>query len=163
MLSDGASPTSASVIPASEKSSSSFQLVTSCTGKQKCHRRYESNTTDNASSRTVVRHTTSWRWIIVLGSFGVHFVADGLLFSFGVLMHTIKDDLNVELHTIGLIASLLCSLPFLLAPLCSAMVNKVGCRSMTMLGGFLCSMGLIFASYLGTFIGALIGIGIVCG
>jgi len=151
--------------PQSSKAStsSSFQLLSACTGKQKRRQRHDSNTTDSSSSQTVIRRTTSWRWVIVLGSFCVHFVADGLLFSFGILMHSIKDDLKLELHTVGIIASLFVSLPLLLAPLCSAMVNKIGCRFMTMLGGVLCSIGLFFASFYGNFIGALIGIGITCG
>lgn len=144
--------------------SNSFQLLSACTGKQPKERhRRDSSSTDSSSSQTVIRRTTSWRWIVVFGSFCVHFVADGLLFSFGILMHMIKDDLNLELHTVGIIASLFGSLPLLLAPLCSAMVNKIGCRFMTMLGGALCSMGLFCASYFGNFIGALIGIGIGCG
>ncbi|CAF1475869.1 unnamed protein product [Adineta steineri] len=144
-------------------SSSSFQLLSACTGKQKRRERHDSNTTDSSSSQTVIRRTTSWRWVIVFASFCVHFVADGLLFSFGILMHSIKDDLKLELHTVGIIASLFVSLPLLLAPLCSAMVNKIGCRIMTMLGGLLCSIGLLFASFYGNFLGALLGIGITCG
>ncbi|CAF2516370.1 unnamed protein product [Rotaria sp. Silwood2] len=152
--------------PSLSKTSSSvpsFQIVSTCTGKRKRRQRHESNTTDSSSSQTVIRRKTSWRWVIVFGSFCVHFVADGLLFSFGMLMHLIKHDLNLELHTVGIIASLFASLPLLLAPLCSAMVNKVGCRIMTMLGGFLCSIGLFVAAYFGNFIGALMGIGITCG
>ena len=143
--------------------SASFQLLSACKGKEKERVRRRSSSTDSSSSQTVVRRTTSWRWVIVFGSFCVHFVADGLLFSFGILMHMIKDDLNLELHTVGIIASLFGSLPLLLAPLCSALVNKIGCRIMTMTGGALCSIGLFCASYYGNFIGALMGIGIGCG
>ncbi|CAF3492141.1 unnamed protein product [Rotaria sp. Silwood1] len=166
MLSDDSLQTPSSPPPPLSKASSSspsFQLVPICTGRQKRRQRHVSNTTDSSSSRTVIRRTTSWRWVIVFGSFCIHFVADGLLFSFGMLMHLIKDDLNLELHTVGIIASLFASLPLLLAPLCSAMVNKVGCRIMTMLGGLLCSIGLFVAAYFGNFIGALMGIGITCG
>jgi cyanate permease len=141
-------------------STPALQLLLNCTEKEKSQ---ELNTTDSSSTDTVVRQTTSWRWVIVFGSFCVHFVADGVLFSFGILMHIIKDDLKIELHTVGIIASLFVSLPLFLAPLSSALVNKFGCRVMTMLGGFLCSMGLLFASLLGNFTGALIGIGITCG
>ena len=101
--------------------------------------------------------------MIVFGSFCVHFVADGVLFSFGLLMHLIKDDLKIELHTVGIIASLFVSLPLFLAPVSGALVNKFGCRAITMTGGFLCSTGLLFASILGNYIGALIGIGVMCG
>lgn len=150
-----------SVSPAPKSiSSPSFQFLSACAGKQQ---RRDSNSTDCSSSQTVIRHTTSWRWVIVFGSFCVHFVADGLLFSFGILMHSIKDDLKLELHTVGIIASLFASLPLLLAPVCSAMVNKVGCRIMTMIGGGLCSFGLVVASFFGNFLGALLGIGIICG
>ncbi|CAF3951872.1 unnamed protein product [Rotaria magnacalcarata] len=78
-------------------------------------------------------------------------------------MHMIKDDLNIPLHKVGIIASLFISLPLLLAPLSSALVNKLGCRLVTMLGGFLCSVGLVLASSMGNFFGALVGIGIFCG
>ena len=141
----------------------STSLLSACTGKPKPRQRHESSSTDSSSSQTVIRRTTSWRWVIVFGSFCIHFVADGLLFSFGILMHSIKDDLHLELHTVGIIASLFVSLPLLLAPLCSALVNKIGCRFMTMLGGFLCTGGLLFASFCGDFMGALLGIGIGCG
>jgi cyanate permease len=142
------------------RKASSSQLFLPCTEKTE---QQKSDINDSSSTETVTRQTTSWKWMIVLGSFCVHFVADGVLFSFGILMHVIKDDLKIELHTVGIIASLFVSLPLFLAPLSSALVNKLGCRVMTMLGGFLCSMGLLFASLTGNFTGALIGIGITCG
>jgi len=151
---------SADEVASKSTRSPSFQLLLACTRKEK---RPESSTTDISSTGTVIRQTTSWRWVIVFGSFCVHFVADGVLFSFGILMHMIKDDLKIELHTVGIIASLFVSLPLFLAPIASALVNKFGCRVITMFGGFLCSMGLLFASLLGNFTGALIGIGITCG
>jgi MFS family permease len=163
MVFDDSLQTSPPPLSSRSSSSPSFQLLSACTGKQKQRQRHGSNTTDTSSSHTVIRRTTSWRWVIVFGSFCVHFVADGLLFSFGILMHSIKDDLNLDLHTVGIIASLFVSLPLLLAPVCSALVNKIGCRIMTMLGGVLCSIGLLIASFLGNFTGALIGIGITCG
>lgn len=123
----------------------------------------KSSMAKTSSTETVIRTTTAWKWMIVFGSFCVHFVADGVLFSFGLLMHLIKDDLKVELHTVGIIASLFVSLPLFLAPLSSALVNKFGCRMITMFGGFLCSAGLLFASIMGNYTGALIGIGVMCG
>ncbi|CAF0841835.1 unnamed protein product [Adineta ricciae] len=123
---------------------------------------YLAGTGETSSNETIIRHT-SWRWVVVFGSFGAHFVADGVLFSFGILMHMIKEDLKVELHTVGIIASLFVSLPLFLAPISSALVNRIGCRCVTMLGGLLCSLGLLMASLLGNFVGALIGIGFVCG
>ncbi|UJR20999.1 hypothetical protein I4U23_024099 [Adineta vaga] len=141
-------------------SSVSASLFSPCKDEEK---HQQSDNDETTSTDTVVRHTTSWRWMIVFGSFGAHFVADGVLFSFGILMHMIKDDLKIELHTVGIIASLFVSLPLFLAPLSSALVNRIGCRCMTMLGGFLCSAGLFIASMLGNFVGALIGIGIICG
>lgn len=160
MLSNDSSPHSS---PSKSPSSPSFQLLSACAGKQKRHQHEDTSSTDSSSSQTVVRHTSSWGWVVVFGSFCVHFVADGLLFSFGILMHMIKDDLKLELHTVGIIASLFASLPLFLAPLTSAMVNKVGCRVMTMIGGFLCAFGLSLGSLTGNFAGALIGIGIICG
>lgn len=117
----------------------------------------------SVSSELVIRRTTTWKWIIVFGSFCVHFVADGVLFSFGLLMHLIKDDLKIELHTVGIIASLFVSLPLFLAPLSGALVNKFGCRVITMSGGILCSLGLFMASMMGNYFGAFVGIGLMCG
>ena len=144
--------------------SSSFRVLFQCATRNKESIDDDDNqSTDSSSSNTVIRQTTSWRWFIVFGSFFVHFIADGVLFSFGILMHLIKDDLKIELHTVGTIASLFVSLPLLLAPISGALVNKVGCRSMTMFGGLICSFGLILASFSGNFIGALLGIGVCCG
>ncbi|CAF3314726.1 unnamed protein product [Rotaria socialis] len=143
--------------------SPSPQLFSSQQIEKESLQRIESSVSIGSSTHTVVHRTTSWRWVIVFSSFCVHFVADGVLFSFGILMHMIKDDLHIALHTVGIIASLFISLPLLLAPLSSALVNKWGCRLVTMLGGFLCSVGLVFASLAGTFFGAVVGIGIFCG
>ncbi|CAF3711346.1 unnamed protein product [Rotaria sordida] len=163
MLSDDSLEIPTKSLPNVESLSPSSQLLSSDKGRVKRRQHNESNTTDCSSIPPVIRHTTSWRWVIVFSSFCVHFVADGVLFSFGILMHVIKDDLNIELHTVGIIASLFLSLPLFLAPLASALVNKLGCRFVTMLGGLLCSIGLVLASFIGNFIGALIGIGIFCG
>jgi hypothetical protein len=143
--------------------SSLLQLPSTNKCQTKRRQHHQSNTTDSSSSETIIRRATSWRWIIVFGSFCIHFVADGVLFSFGILMHTIKDDLNIELPIISIIASLFVSLPLLLAPISSALVNKIGCRPTTMLGGLICSIGLLVAALSGNFIGALIGIGVMCG
>lgn len=141
----------------------SFQLLAKYQNKKECRDLNESNASINSTTLNVSRHTTLWGWVIVFSSFCVHFVADGVLFSFGILMHVIKDDLKVELHTVGIIASLFISLPLFLAPIASALVNKVGCRLVIMLGGLLCSTGLFLASFLGNFPGAVIGIGVCCG
>ncbi|CAF3413442.1 unnamed protein product [Rotaria sp. Silwood1] len=163
MLSDDSLQVPKKSLPHASSSSPSFQSVSSHKCKVKRRQHNESNTTNISSIPPVVRHTSSWGWVIVFSSFCVHFVADGVLFSFGILMHVIKDDLKIELHTVGIIASLFVSLPLFLAPLSSALVNKLGCRLITMLGGLLCSTGLVLASLFGNFTGALIGIGIFCG
>lgn len=163
MLSDDSLESSTQTRLPKSSSSPSVQLFLPCTDQENDRQSHKSNTTDSVSTNTVIRHTTSWKWVVVFGSFCAHFVADGVLFSFGLLMHMIKDDLKIELHTVGIIASLFVSLPLFFAPLASALVNKVGCRCMTMLGGFLCSMGLLIASLSGNFIGALMGIGVTCG
>jgi len=56
--------------------SPSFQLLSACTSKQKTRDRRDSSSTDSSSSRTVIRQTTSWRWVVVFGSFCVHFIAN---------------------------------------------------------------------------------------
>ena len=128
-----------------------------------CTTSVDGDKSKSVSSELVIRRTTSWKWVIVFGSFCVHFVADGVLFSFGLLMHLIKDDLKIELHTVGIIASLFVSLPLFLSPLSGALVNKFGCRVVTMSGGVLCSLGLLVASTMGNYLGAFIGIGLMCG
>lgn len=131
--------------------------------KKKTIKHSEFDTSDSLSTTTINHSKTSWRYVIVFGSFCIHFVADGILFSFGILMHMIKDDLKIELHTVGIIASLFVSLPLFFAPLSSILVNKFGCRIIAMSGGLLGSIGLLCASLSGNFIGALIGIGVLCG
>lgn len=155
-------PSSTSPISRSA-TTNSLRLLLSRLTREKRRQRHDTNTTDSSSLHTVVRHTSSWKWLIVFGSFCCHFVADGVLFSFGILMYSIKDDLKLELHTVGVIASLFVSLPLFLAPITSALVNKIGCRLMTMIGGFVCSIGLLIASFVGTYVGAVIGIGVMCG
>lgn len=151
------------LLPHDSLSSPKSKVYSPSQEKEEINEHAELNATDSSSTDTVVRRNTSWRWVIVFSSFCAHFVADGILFSFGILMHVIKEDLNVELHKVGIIASLFVSLPLFLAPLSGALVNKIGCRLVTVLGGVLCSIGSLISSLSGNFIGSVIGIGVLCG
>lgn len=53
-----------------------------------------------------------WGWIVVVGSFLVHVLTDGITYSFGVFMPDIVDDFGVSRQTVGWLNSLLVGVTF---------------------------------------------------
>ena len=48
-----------------------------------------------------------WGWVVVLGSFMIHVIADGLAYSFGIYVESFLDYFNASRSEVGFLGSLM--------------------------------------------------------
>uniref|UniRef100_A0A7I4YTP1 MFS domain-containing protein n=1 Tax=Haemonchus contortus TaxID=6289 RepID=A0A7I4YTP1_HAECO len=106
-----------------------------------------------------------WGWMVVIGTFFIHVVADGFTYSFGVLVDTLMKEFNSDNTVVALIISLLAGFTLGSGPLASWVCNMYGCRATAIIGAIIASAGCT-ASYFATAmwhiivsVGIIIGIG----
>lgn len=87
-----------------------------------------------------------WGWVVVASAFLVSACADGLVFSFGILHEEFTNYFETTQSKTALIGSLFIATPLLAGPIMSALVDRYGCRSMTMIAGLVSTLGFILGS-----------------
>ncbi|EYC44740.1 hypothetical protein Y032_0452g1706 [Ancylostoma ceylanicum] len=119
-----------------------------------------------ANSRLVpVIPDGGWGWAVVAGSFFIHVIADGFVYSFGVLVEILMREFNSDNTLASLIISILTGLTLGSGPLASAVCNKFGCRVTTIIGACIAIIGCtasIFATamwHIVATVGVIMGIG----
>ncbi|XP_060597365.1 monocarboxylate transporter 12-like [Ruditapes philippinarum] len=88
-----------------------------------------------------------WGWIIVLGSFFVHLITDGLLYSFGILYIEFLNQYEGSKGETAWIGSLATGLQLVMGPIASVLTNKFGCRATTIIGAIVTSVGFILSAF----------------
>ncbi|XP_026729050.1 monocarboxylate transporter 3-like [Trichoplusia ni] len=88
-----------------------------------------------------------WGWVVVAASFLIATVADGLAFSYGLMHDKFVIFFETSEAKTSLIGSLFISVPLIAGPIMSALVDRYGCRSMTIVGGIASTIGFVAASY----------------
>ncbi|XP_049869470.1 monocarboxylate transporter 14-like [Pectinophora gossypiella] len=104
-----------------------------------------------------------WGWVVVLSSFIISMIADGISFSFGLLYIEFLDEFQASKSTTAWIGSLFIAVPLLSGPVMSALVDRYGCRSMTILGGIISTIGFVLASISTTLEMMMITFGVIAG
>ncbi|KAG6458205.1 hypothetical protein O3G_MSEX010738 [Manduca sexta] len=104
-----------------------------------------------------------WGWIVVLSSFLISMIADGISFSFGLLYIEFLEEFQASKSTTAWIGSLFIAVPLLSGPIMSALVDRYGCRSMTILGGIISTIGFILASISTTLEMMMVTFGVIAG
>ncbi|XP_068622563.1 monocarboxylate transporter 14-like [Battus philenor] len=87
-----------------------------------------------------------WGWVVVVAAFIISACADGLAFSFGLLHEEFTSYFETTQSKTSLIGSLFIATPLLAGPIMSALVDRYGCRTMTMLAGLMSAIGFLLAS-----------------
>lgn len=87
-----------------------------------------------------------WGWVVVVAAFLVNACADGLSFSYGLLQEQFALYFETSQSRISLIGSLFIATPLLAGPIMSALVDRYGCRVMTMIAGILSTISFVLAS-----------------
>lgn len=85
-------------------------------------------------------------WVVVGASFFVSLIADGISFSFGLIYTELLHNLDVSPSKLAWVGSLFLAVPLMSGPVLSNLVDKYGCRKMTMIGGVIACTGFVLAS-----------------
>lgn len=104
-----------------------------------------------------------WGWVVVIASFFIATVADGLAFSYGLINARLVKYFEAGEAVTSLIGSLFISVPLIAGPLMSALVDRYGCRKMTIVGSVASTIGFVAASYSSSISGLCFTYGIIAG
>ncbi|KAH1016120.1 hypothetical protein HUJ04_007392 [Dendroctonus ponderosae] len=88
-----------------------------------------------------------WGWLVVLSCLFINLVSDGVGSTFGILNMEFLNEFHASNSATSFIGSLFLSVPLLAGPLGSAMVDKYGCKYMTILGSLICTTGFVISAY----------------
>lgn len=88
-----------------------------------------------------------WGWVVVLSSLVISMVADGISFSFGLLFLEFLKEFQASKSATSWIGSLFMAVPLMAGPICSALVDRYGCRWMTIIGGFISGLGFVLSTF----------------
>lgn len=89
-----------------------------------------------------------WGWVVIIGSFLCNLFIEGLVFSFPYLQEEVGEYYNVSLQSAGTVGTLLMGFSLLAGPLASALVNKFGCRKVTILGSAITCVALLVSTHM---------------
>ncbi|XP_038212152.1 monocarboxylate transporter 9-like [Zerene cesonia] len=104
-----------------------------------------------------------WGWVVVFSSFVISMIADGISFSFGLLYMEFLEEFKASKATTAWIGSLFIAVPLLSGPVMSALVDRYGCRSMTILGGLISTLGFVLASVSNSIELMMLTFGVIAG
>jgi hypothetical protein len=122
-----------------------------------CREEFELETYDDERGGCV--HRTSerrgptdggWGWVVVGCSLMISLIQDGVSYSFGLIYVELLKEFQASKSKTSWVNSLFLAVPLLGGPLASLMVQKFGCRWMTILGGLLGATGFVLSATIGT-------------
>jgi len=88
-----------------------------------------------------------WGWAVVAASFFSNFIVDGVLYTFGILLVELLDTFKASRTQTALVGSLLGGTYLIVGPIVSVLVNKFGCRAVTICGSILASTFFFISTY----------------
>ncbi|XP_055602409.1 uncharacterized protein LOC129751125 isoform X2 [Uranotaenia lowii] len=86
-------------------------------------------------------------WVVVFSSVMISLIMDGVSFSFGLIYMELLNYFGESKSKTAWIGSLFIAVPLLSGPIMSSLVDRYGCRKMTILGGMVATIGFVSASY----------------
>ncbi|XP_020292517.1 monocarboxylate transporter 14-like isoform X2 [Pseudomyrmex gracilis] len=104
-----------------------------------------------------------WGWVVVVASIIISMVADGISFSFGLLYIEFLHEFGESKSKTAWIGSLFMAVPLLSGPVMSALVDRFGCRLMTIVGGLVSGLGFILCIFSNTIEIMYLTFGVIAG
>lgn len=104
-----------------------------------------------------------WGWVVVLASLVISMIADGVSFSFGLLYIEFLHEFGASKSKTAWIGSLFMAVPLLSGPIMSALVDRYGCRSMTIVGGLISGLGFVLSCFSNTIEVMYLTFGVIAG
>ncbi|XP_063303031.1 monocarboxylate transporter 2 [Pelobates fuscus] len=104
-----------------------------------------------------------WGWVVVFGAF----ISIGFSYAFPkaitVFFKEIQEIFNTSYSEIAWISSIMLAVMYAGGPISSILVNKYGSRPVVLVGGFLCAVGMVSASFCNSVLELYICIGVIGG
>ncbi|KAJ0012532.1 hypothetical protein NQD34_016866 [Periophthalmus magnuspinnatus] len=104
-----------------------------------------------------------WGWAVVLGSF----ISIGFSYAFPKAITVFFKDIQIifdaSYSQIAWISSIMLAVMYAAGPISSILVNTYGCRPIVMMGGCLCAVGMISASFCTSVVQLYLCIGVIGG
>lgn len=85
-------------------------------------------------------------WMIVFASLAIQLIIDGIAFSFGLIFTELLNYFEESKTKTAWIGALFLAVPLMSGPVLSNLVDKYGCRVMTIIGGLIGGIGFVLAS-----------------
>lgn len=104
-----------------------------------------------------------WGWVVVFSSFVISMIADGISFSFGLLYVELLNEFGASKSMTSWIGSLFMAIPLLSGPIMSSLVDRYGCRRMSIIGGSLSALGFVMSSYVRSIYVMYVTFGVIAG
>ncbi|CAF1213612.1 unnamed protein product [Rotaria magnacalcarata] len=105
-----------------------------------------------------------WGWVIVFSSFMIHFIMDGITYSMGdIYLHPMMEVLGCNRGTVSFIFGMLPAITLGSGLFATILINRHGCRKMTIIGSCLAAMGFLASSLFANIWFYYFAIGIVAG
>ncbi|XP_050306726.1 uncharacterized protein LOC126743600 [Anthonomus grandis grandis] len=104
-----------------------------------------------------------WGWMVVFGSFMIHVITDGVTYSFGIFYDEFLTYFGEGKMITSWILSLLVGVTLCSGPISSSLVNRWGCRAVTIAGAILASFCMVISFWAQNVITLCITIGIGAG
>lgn len=120
----------------------------------------DSSTTDK---KTPKMPDGGYGWVVVFASLMISLIWDGLSFSFGLINTELLAYFGESKSKTAWISSLFFSVPLLMGPIWSNLVDKYGCRKMTIFGGVISALGFAVSSLCNSIEMLMITFGIISG
>ncbi|CAB3400443.1 unnamed protein product [Caenorhabditis bovis] len=95
-----------------------------------------------------------YAWVITFYSFMMHFILDGLSFTFGMIFPEIQHVYGTQRTGASTVASFFLSFPLIFAPIAGTVTDVFGCRFTIILGAsicLVCGISSLFVTTIGTF------------
>ncbi|XP_031781947.1 uncharacterized protein LOC100123194 isoform X2 [Nasonia vitripennis] len=107
----------------------------------------DDNSTEEDSKKKPKIPDGGWGWVVVCSSLVISMIADGVSFSFGLLYIEFLHHFEESKANTAWIGSLFMAVPLLSGPIMSALVDRYGCRKMTIAGGLISGTGFVLSSF----------------
>lgn len=88
-----------------------------------------------------------WGWVVVFSSLMISLIMDGVSFSFGLIYTELLAYFGESKSKTAWIGSLFIAVPLMSGPIMSNLVDRYGCRKMTIIGGTVATIGFVISSY----------------
>eukprot|EP00095_Tigriopus_kingsejongensis_P000176 snap_masked-scaffold487_size158652-processed-gene-0.19 protein:Tk00176 transcript:snap_masked-scaffold487_size158652-processed-gene-0.19-mRNA-1 annotation:"monocarboxylate transporter " len=104
-----------------------------------------------------------WGWIVVGASFCLNLILNGIIFSFGILLTPLSEYFQVKRSTVAWAGGAVTGLFLASGPVASRLVQRFGCRPVSMVGSGLAACGMAVAAMSTNIYTFTIAYGIVSG